>query len=224
MGLLKFFINFPVNLEVKNQEAYSQQWEFLKQVWHEETYGLERMVRLFLCAAQFLFPILLIRDIFGRWGLIGRRLAVEAYSVLKFLFPLIILWSGLYKHSWVIFLLIYLLSDTLLHILHLVFLSDIHSAAVSYRRSLLLIFLHYAEVIFDFAVIYMAFGLLEGAVTPLNALYFSVVANTTVGFGDIFAKNSLGQAVVIAQLLISVLFIVVFVNYFSQQKNGNDGK
>jgi len=224
VGLLKFFINFPVNLEVKNQEAYSQQWEFLKQVWHEETYGLERMVRLFLCAAQFLFPILLIRDIFGRWGLIGRRLAVEAYSVLKFLFPLIILWSGLYKHSWVIFLLIYLLSDTLLHILHLVFLSDIHSAAVSYRRSLLLIFLHYAEVIFDFAVIYMAFGLLEGAVTPLNALYFSVVANTTVGFGDIFAKNSLGQAVVIAQLLISVLFIVVFVNYFSQQKNGNDGK
>lgn len=218
---LKVFIN-PLCLdygEARHKEAYAQQLQYLKQVWDEKNYGLERIVRLLLCLAQFFYPILLIRDIFGRWGVVGRRLAVEFYTVVKLIFPLIALWLGWYRNPFVIFLVIYLLSETIVHLLHLIFLSDIHSAAVSYRRSLLLIFLHYAEVVFDFAVIYMAFDLLDRPMDAVGALYFSVVATTTVGFGDICAKNPAGQLVVISQLLICVVFIVVFINYFSQKIN-----
>jgi hypothetical protein len=221
MKLLKIFIN-PARLvpkEAKTREAYVQQLQYLKQVWDEENYGLERIVRLLLCLAQFFYPILLIRDIFGRWGVAGRRLAVEFYTVVKLVFPLIVLWLGWYRYPLAIFFIIYLLSETLVHLLHLIFLSDIHSAAVSYRRSLLLIFLHYAEVAFDFAVIYMAFDLLNRPMDAVGALYFSVVATTTVGFGDICAKNTSGQLVVMSQLLICVVFIVVFINYFSQKIN-----
>jgi len=149
----------------------------------------------------------------------GRRLAVEFYAIVKLVLPLVALWLGWYRYPLVIFLVIYLLSETLVHLLHLIFLSDIHSAAVSYRRSLLLIFLHYAEVAFDFAVIYRAFDLLNRPMDAVGALYFSVVATTTVGFGDICAKNTAGQLVVMSQLLICVVFIVVFINYFSQKIN-----
>jgi hypothetical protein len=221
MSLIKVFIN-PVpegGAREKIPEAYAEQVKYLKKVWNEQTYGLKRVVCIVLCLLQFLFPVLLIRDIFGRWGVLGRRLAVETYTVFKFFFPLIVLWLGWYRYPFVIFLIVYLLSDTFVHILHLIFLSDIHSAAVSYRRSLLLIFLHYAEVAFDFAVIYMGFDLLNRAMDPLTAVYFSIVATTTVGFGDICAKNSAGQLVVMAQLSVCVVFIIVFINYFSQKLN-----
>jgi hypothetical protein len=172
-----------------------------------------------LCFLQFLFPVLLIRDIFGRWGSLGRKLAVEFYTVFKLIFPLAVLWQGWYDNPVVVFLIVYFLCDTFVHILHLIFLEDIHAAAVSYRRSLLLIFLHYIEVMADFAVIYMAFDLLNAQMDAVTALYFSVVATTTVGFGDITAKNTAGQLVVMAQLLVCVSFIIVFVNYFSQKRS-----
>ena len=207
----------------KLPEAYGQQVEYLKLVWQEKTYGLDRFVRLFLCCAQFFFPVLLIRDIAGRWGVRGRRLAVELYAVAKFIFPLLALWLGWYRHPAAAFFIIYLLCDTFIHLLHLIFLADIHSAAISYRRSLLLIFLHYAEVVADFAVIYLSFGLLNQAVDPVSALYFSMVATTTVGFGDITAKPGAGQLAVMAQLAICVVFIVVFINYFSQKPREGKG-
>ena len=219
MSLLKLFVN-PIptrGSHDKIPEAYADQVRYLQKVWNEHTYGLERIVCIVLCFAQFLFPILLIRDIFGRWGVLGRRLAVESYTILKFIFPLIVLWQGWYKQPVVIFLIIYFLSDTLVHILHLIFLSDIHEAAVSYRRSLLLIFFHYAEVAFDFATFYMAFDLLSRPMNVISAVYFSIVATTTVGFGDITAKNSAGQLVVMTQLCVCVVFIIVFINYFSQR-------
>jgi len=219
--LLKIFSNPPAaaGQREKIPEAYAEQVKYLKKVWNEQTYGLERVVCIGLCLLQFLFPVLLIRDIFGRWGVLGRRLAIETYTVFKFFFPLIVLWQGWYSNPWIIFLVVYFLSDTFVHILHLIFLSDIHSAAVSYRRALLLIFLHYTEVALDFAVIYMAFDLLNRAMDPLTAVYFSIVATTTVGFGDICAKNPAGQLVVMAQLLVCVVFIIVFINYFSQKIN-----
>jgi hypothetical protein len=221
MGFLKLFVNPPPaqGSGEKIPEAYADQVKYLKQVWNEQTYGLERIVCIVLCLLQFLFPVLLIRDISGRWGVTGRRLAVETYTVFKFVFPLIVLWQGWYSHRVIIFLVLYFLSDTLVHILHLIFLSNIHSAAVSYRRSLLLIFLHYAEVAFDFATIYMAFDLLNRPMDVMSALYFSIVATTTVGFGDIAAKNSAGQMVVMTQLMVCVVFIVVFINYFSQKNS-----
>jgi hypothetical protein len=219
--LLKIFVNFPAGArrEDKITEAYAQQFQYLRQIWNEDTYGLERIVRLALCLAQFLFPVLLIRDIFGRYGALGRKLAVETYTVLKFIFPLIVLWQGWFRQPFVILLIVYFFSDTFIHILHLIFLSDLHPVAVSYRRSLLLIFLHYAEVAFDFAVIYMAFDLLNRPMDVVTALYFSIVATTTVGFGDITAKNTAGQLVVMSQLLVCVVFIIVFINYFAQKVN-----
>ena len=199
--------------------SYKQQIKSLKSVWSDHTYGIERVVRLFLCLVQFMYPTLLIRDVFGRLGEHLRKLAVEFYLILKLVFPLFVLLSGLYRHNFVIIIIAYLLSETVFHILNLVFLSDIHNAPVSYSRSLLFLSIHYMETVFDFAAIYMAFDLLNKPLSILSSVYFSLVVNTTLGFGEYYPKEGVGQVVVMFQLIIFTMFVILFVNYFSSKIN-----
>jgi hypothetical protein len=83
---------------------------------------------------------------------------------------------------------------------------------------MLFLFVHYIEVVADFAVFYIGFNLLSEPLTWVSAFYFSMVANTTVGFGDIHARGAAGQLVVSAQLLIAIIFIILFIDYFSHKK------
>ncbi|MBW2045356.1 MAG: two pore domain potassium channel family protein [Deltaproteobacteria bacterium] len=214
---LKVFINPASAANQKVPSAYRLQINCLKKVWDDDTYGFERIVRLFLCIVQFLYPVLLIRSIFGRFGSIGRKLAVEFYTLIKLLLPLFILLLGLYRYNFVLIITIYLLSETIFHILNLIFLSDIYLVSVSYPRSILLLFLNYIEVVFDFSIIYIGFDLLSEKLSWISALYFSLVTNATVGFGDIYPKTTAGRVVAIFQLLICILFLIVFINYFSQR-------
>jgi hypothetical protein len=216
---IRLFINPHMHNTHKLESAYGQQLVHLKGVYNDDTYGLERILRLFLCSVQFIYPILLLREIFGRFGSTYRKLAVEFYTLLKLILPLFILYFGLYHYPAVIFIIIYLLSETVFHILNLIFLTNIHSASISYHRAMLLLLLNYLEVVLDFAVVYIGFGLLSQPLNPLSAIYFSLVASTTVGFGDIHAQGTAGQAVVISQLVVCLLFIVLFINYFSQKKD-----
>lgn len=217
LGLLKIFVNSKNLVHEGRERAYRQQARHLKEVWNGDSYGLERLLRLFLSLVQFIFPLLLIRDVSGRFGAVSRKLAVETYNFFKLAFPVAILYFGLYRHHLVIAVIIYLLSETISHILNLIFLEDVHAAAASYRRSMLLLLLHYLEVVLDFAVIYIGLGLLSEELTWVSALYFSLVAGTTVGFGDIHARGTSGQLVVIAQLSVCVLFVILFINHFSQR-------
>ena len=220
--LKKIFIGKEVAHEQKMDGAYRQQIRYLKEIWNDDTYGLQRMFRIFLCLIQFIYPTLLLREIFGRLGITARKLAIELYVVIKLFFPVFVLLSGSYRYNFVVIVVAYFLSETILHILNLIFLSDIYSLTVSYRRSILFLFLHYIEVVLDFSIIYLAFDLLNKALTPISAVYFSFVTNTTLGFGEYHPKGSIGQIVVIFQLMIFIMFVVLFINYFSSRTNNKD--
>ena len=58
---------------------------------HYKDFGMERLIRLFLVIFQFAFPGLYIRHIFGKLGLVGKKIGTEIYVVSKLLFPLVIL-------------------------------------------------------------------------------------------------------------------------------------
>jgi hypothetical protein len=214
----RIFFNPHQGPSQKAGSAYKQRIIYLRKAWESDTYGLERLLRLFLCLVQFAYPILLVKEVFGRISGRARKLAVEFYILLKFVFPLAGLFFGLYRQRIVIFIIVYFLSETILHILNLIFLADKDEFSLSYHRAILLLLLNYMEVAFDFAVIYMGLGLLNEALNPVSAVYFSIVASTTVGFGDIHAVGSAGQLVVVAQLMICLAFVIVFINYFSQKK------
>ena len=213
----RIFFNPLVTSRKKVDSAYRQQFGYLKEIWNSDAFGLERLLRLLLCLIQFVFPILFIKEIFGRSGIMVRKLAVEFYVLFKTFFPLVILVCGFYRFPVVMVIIIYLLSETILHILNLIFIANIEEFPLTYHRAILLLLLNFMQVILDFAAIYIAFDLLSGPLNVISAVYFSVVASTTVGFGDIHAKAGIGQLVVVAQLLICLAFVIVFINYFSQK-------
>lgn len=104
-----------------------------------------------------------------------------------------------------------------------------HAKSVSYERSFVNSLFNYLEVIVAFAGFYRVCNCLNtGTTDTLQAIYFSAVVATTLGFGDILPQNStgmdargghvpvnhLGMFLVILQLGFFVLFVLVFVNTF----------
>ena len=50
----------------------------------------------------------------------------------------------------------------------------------------------------------------ENIMSPMQAIYYSTTIQSTLGFGDIHPNSNLGYIVVVAQTLISLLFVGVF--------------
>jgi len=216
----KIFIGPGTTDDEKIDRAYKQQISHLDEVWNDHkdsSYGIERILRLFLVIIQFIYPTLLLRNIFGNYGRYARKLVVEFYAVAKLLFPIFALASGLYKSSFIIAFNVYLLTETIFNISGLIFLSDIYSVTISYRRSILLLLLNYVGVTLGFSIVYSGFDLLNKALSPISAVYYSFVTTTTLGYGEYYPKNGIGQIVVISQLIVFILFVVLFINYFSSR-------
>lgn len=219
----KLFLGTNVQTK-KLRPAIKNQCHNVKRVWNNENYddfGIERILRLFLVMAQFLFPSLYIRDISGRFGFMARKITVETQVIIKLFLPLIFLISGLANKKIVFILTIYLLSETLVYLGGLIFLSDVYASPISKKRSLLSLIMNYLEISFDFAVIYYylnstILGFFKVIVVPkVDILYFSFVTSATVGYGDILVNNRIGKIVVILQILISFIFVVLVFNFFS---------
>ncbi|OEK05742.1 potassium channel family protein [Roseivirga misakiensis] len=62
----------------------------------------------------------------------------------------------------------------------------------------------------------------------LDSLYFSVIALTTIGFGDFAPQTDLGKAFTIVYIIVGVGLILAFINtvylHFSRFRSNNDEK
>jgi MFS family permease len=204
-----------------NHTSIVNQRKNLEKVWNNEMHndiGLEKILRLFLVAIQFAFPGIYIRDKYGRKGLTWKNLAIEAYVVFKTLLPLLFLLTGLYTKSFVLFITFYLLAETILYVATLIFVSDIFAKPRSYRRSVLLLYFNYLEIVLAFAVIYGGLNLLNSKAKSItDFIYFSFVTSATIGYGDIYPTTDLGKIMVSFQSIIFLVFIVLFLNFFSSK-------
>ena len=68
-------------------------------------------------------------------------------------------------------------------------------------------------------MIYAGYDLLNKKLTPFEAVYYSFVTMTTLGYGDYFPVSDAGKFMVILQLIVFILFVVLFINYFSHKLN-----
>ena len=83
---------------------------------------------------------------------------------------------------------------------------------------MLLLFLNYIEIVFDFAVLYATGNYLnKGFDHWFDSIYFSVITSATIGYGDYFPVESLGKFLVCAQSFITLVFVVLFLNFFNNK-------
>lgn len=224
--LYKLFLGKPEFNILLKYTAVKNQLLNLKKVWNNEKHndiGIEKIVRLFLTAFQFLTLSIYLRNYFGKKGTAYRDLAIDFYILLRTIFPFIVLLTGLYKYCFFVGTAIYFSIDTILYIGTLIFVTDVVAKPRSYRRSVLLLFFNYIEIVLNFAILYGGLNLLnESATSFIDYIYFSFITAATIGYGDILPITSLGKFLVCIQSLLFLVFIIVFLGHFSSKVDNKD--
>jgi hypothetical protein len=190
---------------------------------HHADSGIEKVFRLFLALTQFIFPGIYIREAFKSYGIVVQELVTEALVLFKVALPLIILYGGFYHYNLAVYLMIWLLAETLLYIPTIIFASDTFESPRSFRRSMILLFLNYLEVVFSFAVLYYKGQYFNvPMVDKFDAIYFSFITCNTIGYGDYYPIIKMGKILVTIQSMFYLTFIILFINFFSHKAKGQD--
>ena len=193
----------------------------IKSIWnndHQDDNGIEKIVRLFLSSSQLLFPGIYIKHFANKLGYEYKDLAMDFYILAKVVFPILILINDWQTNNYVVLVLIYILLETVLYIPTLIFASDLFSQPRSYKRSMLLLFFNYLESVLSFAVFYRTGNYLNA---PLNnwfdAVYYSFVTSSTIGYGDYYPVATVGKIFTILQVFLFLFFVILFMNFFSSK-------
>jgi len=185
---------------------------------HDDDIGLEKMLRLFLSISQLLFLGTYVKQLFYKKGIAKQELAVDMYVVVKVCFPIMILITNTQQNHFCYFLNLWFLFETMLYVPAQIFASDLYSRPRSYRRSMLLLFLNYFEIVLCFGVIYAQGQYLNSPfVGWFDPIYFSIMTSATVGYGDYYPVTTFGKFLVSAQSVLFLIFVVLFLNFYSNK-------
>ena len=183
---------------------------------HQDDNGIEKIVRLFLSSSQLFFPGIYIKYLASKKGAEYEDLAVDFYVLLKVALPLTILMNEWQTNPILLGIMVYVMLETVLYIPTLIFASDLFSKPRSYKRSMLLLFFNYLEMVFAFAVLYTCDNYLNKPFHHwFDSIYFSTVTSSTIGFGDYYPVKTFGKFLVSMQSLLVLLYVVLFLNFFS---------
>jgi hypothetical protein len=193
----------------------------LAAIWedkHHQAFGLEKILRLYLAASQFLFPGTYIKHYSEKVHPHLKDLSVDLLIVFKILLPLVILHNGWQNLDWLFWFQVYLSFETLMQAPTLIFASDTFSRPKSYTRSMLLVFLNYIELLLAFAVVYSRGHYLNHSFEFwYDSIYFSFTTGSTIGFGDYHPVSLVGKFLATLQAILFLLYVVIFMSFFNNK-------
>ena len=196
----------------------------IKSIWnndHQDDNGIEKIVRLLLSISQLLFPGIYIKYTACKVGHEYQDLVMDIYILLKVAFPILILYNNLQSNTFLIYLMLYVLAETLLYIPTLIFASDLFTRPRSYKRSMLLLFFNYIEIVVAFGVLYtLGDNMNKPFEHWFDSIYFSLVTSDSIGFGDYYPITTYGKVLVSMQALFFLSFVILFLNFFSTKVKG----
>jgi len=94
-------------------------------------------------------------------------------------------------------------------------------------RSIILLFFNYIGITIHFASVYLlslsiSYSVCQNPITcPLEALYFSIVTITTLGYGDIHPISCIGRTLVSVEVLVGIALIVTALARFLSESVRN---
>jgi hypothetical protein len=217
--LKKLLLGKTSNLVSPKYNPIQKRVRNIRSIWnndHQDDNGIEKIIRLFLSSSQLLFPGIYLKYFANKKGVEYEDLALDFYVLFKVAFPLIILMNHWQNNAWLIWILFYVFLETVLYIPTLIFASDLFSKPRSYKRSMLLLFFNYLEIAFTYAVFYSCDHYLNKPFTHwFDAVYFSIITSSSIGYGDYHPVTTIGKFLVSTQALLFLFFIVLFLNFFS---------
>lgn len=217
--LKKLFIGKVTHNEKPKHNPIQKRILNIKSIWnndHQDDNGIEKIVRLSLSSSQLLFPGIYIKYFASRIKIEYQDLFMDLYILLKVALPFIILKFGLQQNLVFIYIMVYVLIETLLYIPTLIFASDLLSQPKSYKRSMLLLFFNYLEIVFSFGVLYTLGNNMNKPFDHwFDPIYFSIICSNSIGFGDYFPITTYGKVLTSIQGLFFLTFVILFLNFFS---------
>jgi len=219
--LQKLILGKTSKAEKPTSSAIQKRIRNIEAIWnneHDDDNGIEKLLRLFLAISQFLFPGIYIKQFFGRHKNVYQHLSVDAFVLFKVLFPFMLVYFYFFQNNVLFYILIWFLIETILYVPTLIFASDTFLRPRSYRRSMLLLFFNYIEIVLSFGVIYARGHYLNKPFQHwFDPLYFSFITSASIGFGDFHPVTPTGKLLVSLQSIIFLVFIVLFINFFSNK-------
>ena len=217
--LVKLLIGKVTVRDEQSINPLSKRVQNIKSIWnndHQDDNGIEKIVRLILSFSQLLFPGIYIKYLANKKGIEYQDLALDLYVLLKVAFPLVILINHWQNNYVIVAIMIYVLLETVFYIPTLIFASDLFSKPRSYKRSMLLLFLNYMEVVFAFAVLYSIGNLMNKPFFHwFEPVYFSLVTSSSIGYGDYYPVKLMGKVLVSFQSIFFLTFVILFLNFFT---------
>lgn len=215
----KLFLGKSSNGKLAEFDPIEKRIRNIQSIWnndHQDDNGIEKIFRLLLSTSQLLFPGIYIKYFSRKKGIEYQDLATDFYILLKVSFPIVILVNQWQHYQWVIIIMTYTFFETLFYIPTLIFASDLFSRPRSYRRSMLLLFFNYLEIVFAYAVFYSCGNYLNKPFQNwFDSVYFSIITSSSIGYGDFHPVTTFGKFLVSTQALLFLFFIVLFLNFFS---------
>jgi hypothetical protein len=106
----------------------------------------------------------------------------------------------------------------------------VYTRPVSVVRSLIMLLINYVEIILCFSLLHLCSGWIElsecGNILshPIDALYFSTVTITTLGYGDFRPFNLWGRFLVSSEVVVGLLFVLLVFADFIQRGPEKPGR
>jgi hypothetical protein len=219
--ITQLFWGANVTDTVPKEGSIKRRIKNIQLIWNNEYHddiGVERLIRLFLAVSQFFFIGTYVREVFGRHSSLSRDFSIDVLVILKVVFSVLCVKYEWYNNNYILILQIWLMTETLLYIPTLIFASDYLARPRSYRRAILLFFFNYIEIAVDFATLYSKFAIMSKPFEHwFDSMYFSFISGSSTGFGDYYPLNLEGKCISVTHTLVSIIFIVLFLNSFSSK-------
>jgi hypothetical protein len=186
----------------------------LRRHFRDNDFGALGCARILMASAQFLNPFLYLCSVADFIGHRCGQIFVDVFVCLKLAFPVFLLACSTPATPFLRGVSIYVIADTLLYVWAIVLSSGRSYTPASHQRSLLLIVVGFLAVNCSFAWLYFQGGEVAGLQTAVDAVYFSLVTATTVGFGDMYPASEHAKILAIFQVFSSLSYLTVIFSRF----------